>query len=133
MKQQIYIHHIPGRIRIRTEALKHKERTILAVQQLLQSMPGVLLAAVNPVTGSVTVTYETAQLHPAAILNVLRSHGYLKAQTKNPEVERRACERPVPDAPLLPKMFDETARRLGKMILGWMLERALSAAIAALI
>ena len=48
-----YVHHIPGRIRIRTQALKGNPAEAAAQADWLRSLAGVEDVAVNPLTGSV--------------------------------------------------------------------------------
>ncbi|HZQ53971.1 MAG TPA: cation transporter [Bryobacteraceae bacterium] len=116
----IYIHETPGRVRIRTEAIKKNDCAATAVPGLLQSVPGVLSAAANPLTGSITVTYDATRLHSAAILELLRAQGYIG-------MEPARCHRPVAPAQ------SSFAHTLGKIILNWTIDQAFSAALAALL
>src|SRR5581483_3559958 len=118
--RQIYIHEIPGRVRIRTEAIKRNDYAATAVQNLLQAIPGVLSAAANPLTGSIIVTYHATRLNSAAILELLREHSYI-------DTEPTECERPAAPAQ------SSIARTLGKIILNWTIDQAFSAALAALL
>lgn len=128
MNKKIYVHDIPGRLRIRTEAMKKNERAAAAVQSLLLPIPGVASVVVNTVTGSITVTYDAAQLNSAFLSGVLHWHGYVDAQAK---------EGRQPSAPVQPSLgrtlLNIAASKVGKMIVNWTVERALTAAIAALL
>ncbi len=77
MKKELYIHHIPGRLRVRAGAFKN-DRRAAAVRRLLAGLPGVSSVETNSVTGSVTTRYDTARVTPAAILALLRRTGHLK-------------------------------------------------------
>lgn len=129
MNNEIYIHDIPGRLRIRTEAIKKNARAAAAVQELLQATPGVISTSVNPLTGSVTVTYDSKHINSPVILELLRTHNYIDAEGKG-------CTRPtLPAQPPLARtlLMEMAVPRLGKMILGWTIERALAAAVGALL
>jgi len=129
MDNKIYIHDIPGRLRIRTEAIKRSEHAAAAVQELLHSTAGVLSAVANPLTGSITVTYDVSQLSSTSILELLRERGYLATETE--QCERAAV--PVQPSFASTLLMEVAAPKLGKMILGWTIEQALSAAVAALL
>lgn len=81
-----YIHHVPGRLRVRTAAVKGNEKQATAVKALLQSTEGVRTVAVNPLTGSVTVHYDEKSTNPSALLDVLSRQGYPVGQTSLPAV-----------------------------------------------
>ena len=120
MNNKLYIHQIPGRIRVRTEAIRKNDCAALAIQGLLQAIPGVLSAAANPLTGSITATYDATRLTSTAILEFLREHGYIAADLAN-------CERPAAPAQ------SPLTYTLGKIILNSIIDRAFSAALAALL
>jgi hypothetical protein len=55
-----YLHHIPGRIRVRTTGVKHNPVGAGALKEYLQSLKGVERVDVNTLTGSVLIYYRTA-------------------------------------------------------------------------
>jgi copper chaperone CopZ len=129
MNNEIYIYDIPGRLRVRTQAIKKHACAAQAVQELFQAVPGVLSTMANPLTGSITVTYDANGLNSAVIMDTLRKQGYLDAQ-------RKKCDRPATPAQrslTRTLVMDIAVPKLGKMILGWTVERALAAAVAALL
>lgn len=81
-----YIHHVPGRLRVRTAVVKRNEKQATAVKALLQSTEGVRTVAVNPLTGSVTVHYDEKTTNSSALLDVLNRQGYPVSQTSVPAV-----------------------------------------------
>lgn len=81
-----YIHHVPGRLRVRTAVVKRNERQATAVKALLQSTEGVRAVAINPLTGSVTVHYDEKTTNSSALLDKLNRQGYLAGQTSLPAV-----------------------------------------------
>jgi hypothetical protein len=53
-----YVHHIPGRIRVRAEALKGNSACATSIAAWLGSVSGVERVQVNPLTGSVLIYYR---------------------------------------------------------------------------
>ena len=70
-----YIHHIPGRLRIRIPALKNNPDRIEHVKETL-SLDGTTSFDANPLTGSVTVTYDPELLTRKDLLDLLKEKGY---------------------------------------------------------
>jgi cation transport ATPase len=53
-----YVHHTPGRIRVRAEALKRNSACATSMAAWLGSVSGVERVQVNPLTGSVLIHYR---------------------------------------------------------------------------
>lgn len=70
-----YIHHVPGRLRIKSRALKGKQSSTQEVIRCLNSMDGIVRSQVNPVTGSMLVFYNPQMVAVEPILDVLKEHG----------------------------------------------------------
>lgn len=68
------IHHVRGRLRIRTEELKRNERKARAIVAALDAMPGVISAEANIITGSLLVHYEPQVLDAAAVMTGIKEH-----------------------------------------------------------
>ena len=68
------IHHVRGRLRIRTEELKRNDRKARAVVAALDGMPGIISAEANVITGSVLVHYEPRLLDAAGIMAAIKEH-----------------------------------------------------------
>lgn len=73
----VYIHHLPGRLRIRTGRVKSNPQAADLAKRQLSAMKGVLSAEANPVTGSVTLRYDPTALAQHELLDVLRHNGYI--------------------------------------------------------
>ncbi len=71
-----YVHHIPGRLRVRSAAIKRNESQASAVKALLAGIPGVRSSEVNTLTGSIVVHYDPAVTSGPAVSAVLREKGY---------------------------------------------------------
>jgi copper chaperone CopZ len=72
-----YVHHVPGRLRVRTPALKRNRREGEKVRTAVQAIEGVTAVDVNHLTGSVTVAYDKDSTGPRAILDLFHAHGYI--------------------------------------------------------
>lgn len=53
-----YVHHTPGRLRIRTNALKRNTAYAVNTRETLKAVPGIVDCEVNVLTGSVTIRYD---------------------------------------------------------------------------
>lgn len=115
-----YVHSVPGRLRVRTGPFKKDSRKAIAARDFLLTMQGVTSAAVNTVTGSVTVTYDTEVLTSAAILENLRDHGYVAAPATLPNVTSEQSE-----------LGQVVSRKLSQALVGFLLEKALERSVAA--
>jgi hypothetical protein len=70
---ETYIHHVPGRLRVRMPAAKNNPAFAKSLRILLENVPAVSSVATNLITGSVLVHYDVKKTSGTAILNVLRS------------------------------------------------------------
>ena len=71
-----YLHHVPGRLRIKTPFVKNNTENATIIQELLQDIPGVTSTSVNIMTGSVLVHYDPRVVSPKAITDTLTRRGY---------------------------------------------------------
>src|SRR6202047_5680477 len=69
-------HHVPGRLRLRSAALKGKVRASEQARRHLAQIEGVTSARANPATGSVLLEYDPNVISPSNFSNVLATHGY---------------------------------------------------------
>lgn len=81
-----YVHHVPGRLRVKSPALKKNERQAKLAKEYLNSMNGVLSADVNTVTGSLVIKYDAFLVDGKTILNSLHALGYAQSATPHREV-----------------------------------------------
>jgi copper chaperone CopZ len=87
-----YIHHVPGRIRVRTKAFRCRSEKAQAAERQLKAMAGVRQVRVNPHAGSITVHYDTAALEQSDLLTALEQLGCLQAASRSDEVARKMGE-----------------------------------------
>lgn len=73
-----YVHHVPGRLRVKTPILKKNEFRAGQLKCYLEGMQGVLEAETSIVTGSVVIKYDARVTSSTTILNSLRQHGYIE-------------------------------------------------------
>jgi copper chaperone CopZ len=98
-----YIHHVPGRLRIKSPLLKDSQNQDGA-KALLDRLPGILSAEFNPTTGSVVVLFDSQRVQANRISGEFQRAGYFdrskaitndqyihRAVTKAGNVVKRAC------------------------------------------
>ena len=71
-----YIHHIPGRLRVRVGAVKRNAQNARALQMAIQDMCGVTSVEVNLLTGSVLVRYDPRACDTRAVLSIFNKCGH---------------------------------------------------------
>ncbi len=76
-----YLHHVPGRLRVRTPQIKGNEKKALDAQSLLKAIQGIQSTVTNTVTGSIIVHYDPKTVDAEAITSILTQFGYFD-QTK---------------------------------------------------
>ncbi|MDW8319581.1 MAG: heavy-metal-associated domain-containing protein [Anaerolineae bacterium] len=74
-----YLHHTPGRLRIKSRHFHRHERQVRKAMALMQGLPGVLEVRHNPHAGSLTVHYDPERHSQAQLLAMLESAGCLHA------------------------------------------------------
>jgi hypothetical protein len=116
-----YIHHVPGRLRVRTPRLKRDTLRTEAAEALLLTIEGVTAARANSVTGSITVSFQRDVVSADSILETLALHGYYQ-----PELVQHADQQ-------LPNMAERAGGVLGKALFGMVLEKAVERSAFALI
>lgn len=87
-----YIHHVPGRIRVRSKAFRCRSEKAQAAERQLKAMAGVRQVRMNLHAGSITVHYDTAVLHQSDLLAALEQLGCLQTASRSDEVARKMGE-----------------------------------------
>lgn len=75
-----YIHHVPGRLRVKSPRLKRNEREAAQTRACLDQLHGVHAAEVNTLTGSILIHYDPQRLAAQTLLNTLRGLGHVHAE-----------------------------------------------------
>lgn len=121
-----YVHHVPGRLRVKCPLLKANAGRATVVSRLLRAEEGVSSCEVNPVTGSVLVRYDETLTNAYRLLDLLKRGGYV-----GPGVNLHTIDRSL----------DEAVSGVGKMVskamvsavLDRMVERSAVALVGALL
>ncbi len=62
-----YVHHLPGRLRLKLPALKRNAAYAQALQTSLSTVPGVLAVRANTLTGSLLISYDPVRVDGASL------------------------------------------------------------------
>jgi len=103
-----YVHDVPGRLRIKNEALKANPVLSAAVQSQLEGLHGVEKITVNPMTGSILIHYDPSGLSSREIFKAARKVTNLKRT-----VAKQVSE------------LSQARVALGKALFGWAVGKAL--------
>ena len=66
-----YLHHVRGRIRIKTPCIKGKPVIAQKLEIQISGLPGITLVSTNALTGSILVHYDETIVNPAAIIDLV--------------------------------------------------------------
>jgi hypothetical protein len=116
-----YIHHVPGRLRIRTPRIKRDAMRAEAAEAFALTIEGVTAARANSVTGSITLGYQRDIVSAQTILNALALRGYYQ-----PELVQHADHQ-------LPHMAARAGDVLGKALFGMVVEKVVERSAFALL
>jgi len=79
-----YIHHLPGRLRVRSSLVRRNDQAARAAEAWLRLLPGVSSVEANTLTGSLMVRYDPAQTKGCAIVSELKQAGWIGSETQMP-------------------------------------------------
>jgi hypothetical protein len=71
----LYIHHVPGRLRVRTQAFRCQPSQVAAAARQLLALDGVDDVKINTHAGSITICYDPTQLTQGELLATMESLG----------------------------------------------------------
>jgi hypothetical protein len=71
-----YVHHTPGRLRVRIPDVKGNPHKGKRVERLFEDVEGIDNVTLNALTGSVVVNYDTDMTGSEAILKILKENDY---------------------------------------------------------
>ncbi len=115
-----YIHHIPGRIRIRIEALKRDRARAATLERWLKWRKGVDRVDINPLTGSVLIYYKTVSIDANTLIGQMREAGWIGPAAPQHTRSPRTVARPA------------IQRTVAKAIVSYLAEAALERSVIAL-
>lgn len=110
-----YMHHVPGRLRVKIPQIRYRPHTAQAAIMLLSGIDGVDEVKANTVTGSLVVHYDPDTIRPEHVVDLLKGQGYLD--------ETQAVAKQIN----LPKTASKAGERLGRAVVGWAVGRVLEA------
>jgi len=118
-----YLHHIPGRMRIRTPLFRRESRERSQALRRLRAIPGVRSLRLNEKAASVSLYCDTAAISGQDLLQTLRREGpQATVPVVAPKMQRppRTTSRPI-------------AAEIGKMALGVLVNKGASYSFACLL
>jgi hypothetical protein len=121
-----YIHHVPGRLRIKSSRLKHNSEESAAVRELMSPIRGIADIQVNSVTGSVLIGYDKEAIKADVIIELLKQHGYCGHAAELPIARGGAAD-------TLTQALARAGQTLGKVAVGVMIEKLAERSAVALI
>jgi len=124
MASHTYIHHVPGRLRVRSGLVKRNEKHAVSATTWLRSLPGVSSAEANTLTGSLTLRYDPGSTSGDALLSALKGAGYLS--------EHHPTEAGVSRTPSL-SLNSELGVRVAKAAAVYALEKVIETSVVALV
>jgi|ERR1700693_4336724 len=74
----VLVHHLPGRLRLRSTALKGDPRAIAKAKCRLGEIRGVASVTANPCTGSLLLEYDPAIVAPGKLTEMLECRGVIR-------------------------------------------------------
>ena len=116
-----YLHHVPGRLRVRSDRLRRNQKAASEIRVFLGALDGIVDFSHNPVTGSVTVLYDRANFDPAAFMLWLRDRSYIGVE---PSLNTRSA---------LERSARGAGKKIGGAVLGMIVEKLLEQTARAMI
>jgi len=119
-----YLHHVPGRLRVRAKSLRCNSAARATTLRKLQAQDGIRSVRLNPKAGSVTVFYDVDVVNADKILAFLHAESLRATQAQAAPV--RVARRPVRRGPPL-------AAEIGRMALGVLVNKGVTFSLASLL
>jgi hypothetical protein len=115
-----YVHFVPGRLRLKISELRHQHSAADA-EAYVVAIPSVRSATANPITGSLTITYDEQRLAIGDLWELLRGRGYVSGRClQSTVIDRRS---PIGSA----------ADRFGRAVMGALLDAVVQHSARALV
>jgi hypothetical protein len=114
-----YLHHVPGRLRLRARSFKNSEEKAAEIRALCTQLPGIEAIELNTLTGSLLVRYDKASVNAAQILGLLFANGII---TSIPEARPRADSK-LFGAPVRERTTDSMAEAVAEFLADLVIEK----------
>ncbi|MCL0074683.1 heavy-metal-associated domain-containing protein [Thermodesulfovibrionales bacterium] len=108
-----YIHNVPGRLRVKSPAIKNNATAVDELKMALSTIEGIATTDINLITGSLLVNYNPKAVKQNDIVAVLERRGYFDASRAMTQDE------------YLQKAALEAGQIVGRAVLGSFVENAL--------
>jgi hypothetical protein len=119
-----YLHHVPGRLRVRAKAFRCDNAARGATLRKLRTLEGVRTVRLNAKAGSVTVCYDVGKTHSQAILDFMEQECLRALAVVEPRPRRAA-----PKAATSNKLTTE----IGRMALSVLVNKGVSYSLSSLL
>jgi hypothetical protein len=120
-----YVHHVPGRLRVRSPGLKRNEVQAAWVRSLVHGLDGVARGEVSTVTGSVLISYDPQRTDAGRLLAELGRHGVVP--------EGVAAESGASPGDYVSRVAQGAGETLGKVVMGMVVEKLVERSAVALV
>jgi hypothetical protein len=119
-----YIHHVPGRLRITSTALKRNEPGAREVCRSLSGTEGVLDCQVKTLTGSAVISYDPEIITAERLIELLKEQGIVAGGAVIPAPQKEDN---------LTQVLTNAGTAAGKALFGVVLEKAIERSAVALV
>jgi copper chaperone CopZ len=116
-----YMHNVPGRLRIKSPAIKKNENVAGELKKALSTMNGIATVDINLTTGSLLVNYNPKMASHKDIISILQRKGYFdtsKATSNDQYIHSAAAK---------------AGNFVGKAVFGVVVEKALEGSALSLL
>lgn len=118
-----YVHHVPGRLRVKCPVVKGNAARACSVRQFIEAKAGILACEVNPLTGSILIRYDEGVHSAFGLLELLRQSGCISAMLPVKPSAHHPATRTV----------SEVGKAVGKAVVGAVFDRMVERSAAALV
>ena len=118
-----YVHHIPGRVRIRVKDVKQNEARASSLKRMIESAEGVKSVEINTLTGSVLIRYDTATTDSSSLLGRL-------GVSHEPQIPIR---RATPSVPSPAPLQNAIGKAVAKAVISYAAEKAVERSVLMLL
>lgn len=122
-----YVHHVKGRLRIKTPALRRNEQAADRLRAMVVMHREIGTCEINTVTGSVVLTYDPQLTSGQALIQLLQEHGYTPTGAVPTAVARQG------GSVALDKISSNVSKAVAGFVVEKLLERSAMAVIGAIL
>jgi hypothetical protein len=120
-----YVHHVPGRLRVKAPTLKRNPARAAGACAAITALYGVSSAEANPVTGSLLVTYDPIRIDPRGVLDRLAEDGVIGRDVEIPAPSQVSID--------VGRLAADATGNLGNALVGVLVEKLVERSAVALV